>query len=246
LKYRYLTEVFYTSYVLTDATTTKPTHLRAGVSDFQAYIAPMAIFMGITLLGDAWKSLYPWSYLLKTLMVPAAMWFLWPRYTPIRWNHWWLGIVVGIIGIFQWVGMQLYLQQFEFFKPSPDAFDPFEHFQGQDEVRWVFIGVRVAGAVLVVPLMEELFWRDFLWRSILSPNFKKITIGSWAWKPFLGVAVAFSLVHGNWWLTSIVWGLMIGVLLSRREVWGPASSPTTRRTCFWRHTSSPPASGFFW
>ena len=205
---------------VTDATTTKPANILARVSDFQAYIAPMAIFMGFTLIGDIWKSLYPWSYLLKTVMVPAALWFLWRRYTPVRWNYWWLGIVVGVIGMFQWVGMQLYLQQFEFFAPQPDAFDPFAHFQGQDEMRWTFIGVRAAGAVLVVPLMEELFWRDFLWRWIVSPDFKRVSVGSWAWKPFLGVSLAFSLVHGNGWLTSIVWALMIAILLIKTRSLG--------------------------
>ena len=27
------------------------------------------------------------------------------------------------------------------------------------------------------------------------------------------VSLAFAVVHGNWWLTSIVWALMIGALL---------------------------------
>jgi hypothetical protein len=164
---------------VTDATTTKPIHLLDRISDFQAYIAPMAIFMAFTLIGGYWPSSYPWTYLLKTVVVPSAMWFLWPRYTPIRWDYWWLGIIVGVIGIFQWVGMQLYLQQFPFFAPSPDAFDPIAHFQNRDGMRWAFIGVRTAGAVLVVPLMEELFWRDFSGdrlfqkiskRSVLAPG----------------------------------------------------------------------------
>ena len=63
--------------------------------------------------------------------------------------------------------------------------------------------------------MEELFWRDFLWRQVLAPNdFKLAAVGEWAWPPFLIVSGAFALVHGNWWLTSIVWALMIGALLA--------------------------------
>jgi len=205
---------------VTDARITKPIQRLDRISDFQAYVVPMAIFMTITLIGESWQSIYPWTYLLKTVLVPAAMWFLWPRYTAIRWDYWWLGIVVGVVGVFQWVGMQLYLQQFPFFEPSRHAFDPFEHFQGQDAVRWAFIGVRTAGAALVVPVMEELFWRDFLWRMILAADFKRIKIGTWAWAPFLGVTVGFSLVHGNWWLTSIVWALMIGVLLVKTRSLG--------------------------
>jgi hypothetical protein len=79
---------------------------------------------------------------------------------------------------------------------------------------WSFIGVRIAGAVLVVPVMEELFWRDYLWRMILAPNdFKLAKVGEWGWMPFLIVSGVFSVVHGNWWLTAIVWALMVGALL---------------------------------
>ncbi len=70
------------------------------------------------------------------------------------------------------------------------------------------------GAVLVVPVMEELFWRDYLWRQILAPSdFKLAEVGEFGWAPFLIVPLAFATVHGNWWLTAVVWGLMIAILL---------------------------------
>jgi CAAX prenyl protease-like protein len=199
---------------MNDAATHKPLPLLARIPDIWAYVLPMAIFMGFTSVGASWKSLYALSYVTKTVGVAVALWVLWPKFTKARWDHWWLGVIVGMIGIFQWVGMQLYLQQFQFFKPSPDAFDPTAWFEGQPGIMWAFIAVRIAGAVLVVPVMEELFWRDFLWRTIMAPaDFKSAKVGEWGWQPFLGVAVAFSFVHGNWWLTSIVWALMIGAML---------------------------------
>ena len=74
--------------------------------------------------------------------------------------------------------MQLWLQQhFEFFEPSPDVFNPFEDVRVARRVLWAFIAVRIIGAVLVVPVMEELFWRDFLWRQILAPNDFKLAEG---------------------------------------------------------------------
>jgi len=74
--------------------------------------------------------------------------------------------------------------------------------------------MRIIGACVVVPVMEELFWRDYGWRSILAPNdFKLARVGEWAWAPYLIIAGVFATVHGNWWLTAIVWALMIGALL---------------------------------
>jgi len=118
--------------------------------------------------------------------------------------------------------MQLWLQDitrdtwaYRLFKPADDPFNPFEFFESWPPAAlWTFIVVRIASATLVVPVMEELFWRDFVWRTVIAPNdFKLAAVGEWDWKAFVGVSLAFSIVHGNWWLTAIVWGAMVGWLL---------------------------------
>jgi CAAX prenyl protease-like protein len=186
------------------------------VADDLAYVIPMATFLLLTFLGGNWPSLYPAFYVARTFIVAFLLIVFWKQFTPIRWNGWWLGVIVGVVGIFQWVGMQLWLQRhFEFFAPPKDPFNPFAYFAGwSPAVLYGFIAIRIIGAVLVVPVMEELFWRDYLWRQVLAPNdFKLARVGEWAWPPFLIVSGAFAVVHGNWWLTSIVWALMIGALL---------------------------------
>jgi hypothetical protein len=200
--------------IMTSPAQTEPRRpLLERVGDFWAYLLPMGIFLIFVQIGAWSKGLYPITYVLREFMTTAALILFWPLYTRIRWKFWWLGIIVGVIGIVQWVGMQLFLQQFSFFKPPKDVFDPTFVFHNP-AIYWGFIAVRMAGAVLVVPVMEELFWRDFLWRSIIAPNnFKLAEVGEWDWKAFLVVAGMFATVHGNWWLTAIVWGLMIGALL---------------------------------
>jgi len=193
-----------------------------GDRDDIAYILPMLVFLVFTWLGTSEMakrfvpSAYPLSYVVKSVAVAALLVALRRHYTKVRWDYWWLGVIVGVIGIFQWVPMQLWLQNHvEFFKPpSPDdVFNPYRDIASPN-LRVAFIGVRVVGAVLLVPVMEELFWRDFLWRQILAPNdFKLAEVGERARAPFLIVSLVFAFVHGNWWLTSIVWALMVGALL---------------------------------
>src|ERR1044072_2537091 len=77
-----------------------------------AYILPMFTFLGFVWLGTNWYKEQHWTwpaaYLARTLIVAALLIYLWPRFTKVRWNYWWLGILVGVIGIFQWIGMQLW------------------------------------------------------------------------------------------------------------------------------------------
>src|SRR5438552_4159758 len=128
---------------------------RGRVSDDVAYMLPMAVFLAFIWVGGHWKSLYASSYLAREISAAALMIVFAKRYTRIRWDYWWLGIIVGVIGIFQWVPMQLWLQRhWDIFKPGPDAFNPMDAFKSP-AVMWGFIVVRIAGAVIFVPFMEE-------------------------------------------------------------------------------------------
>jgi CAAX prenyl protease-like protein len=192
--------------------------------DDLAYVAPMAVFLILTWVGGKWASAYSWSYVLKTFLTPVVIALFWKRYTRIAWSHLGLGVIIGILGIVQWVGMEKLLLHFfpNYWRPGIEVFDPMArdgagnlvHFSTAATM-WSFIILRWAGATLVVPVMEELFWRDFLWRTIQSPNdFKLPAIGEWDPKAIFIVSAAFASVHIQW-MTAFVWGLMIAWLLVR-------------------------------
>lgn len=62
-------------------------------------------------------------------------------------------------------------------------------------VRTVMALFRVFGAVLVVPLMEELFWRSFLLRYIVLKDFEKVPLGTFTWPSCLITVLLFGLEH---------------------------------------------------
>ena len=65
---------------------------------------------------------------------------------------------------------------------------------------------RVCGAVLVVPLMEELFWRSFLIRYIIDKDFDRVAMGAFTWTSFMITVVLFGLEH-----TYFLAGVMAGI-----------------------------------
>ena len=193
----------------------EPKPSRTSFLDEAAYIAPMAIFLAFTFAGGHFKGFFTWSYTLKTLLAGAALIYFRRHYTRIRWDHWLLGVIVGVLGIVQWIGMEKLLLHLwpTYPRPSVESFYPHQHFAGHPLQLWAFTAIRIIGAVVVVPFMEELFWRDYLWRTILAPNdFKLASVGEFSWTPLLVVSVFFATVHVQW-ATAFVWGLMIGGLL---------------------------------
>jgi len=191
-----------------------------------ALVLPMVVFMAFTAAGGAWPSFYAASYILKTLIVGGLLIFFWRRYTDIRWTHLGLGFAVGVIGIVQWVGMETLLMHWPVLWWSRTigdiqhaAFRPYEYFHSPLTL-WGFIAIRWLGPTLVVPVMEELFWRDYLWRSIASPNdYRLQALGEYDPAAFWITVAAFASVHPQW-LTAAVWGAMIGWLLWRTRSLG--------------------------
>lgn len=75
---------------------------------------------------------------------------------------------------------------------------------GQSAILWL----RAFRAIAIVPLVEELFWRAWLMRWLISVHFLKIPMGTWSAGAFWIVAVLFASEHGSYWDV----GLAAGVL----------------------------------
>lgn len=90
------------------------------------------------------------------------------------------------------------------------GFDPGIYAGGA--VKVIMIAFRLFGAVLVVPVMEELFWRSFLIRSIISPDFSKIPVGRFTWASFVLSSALFGFEH-NLVVAGILAGMVYNLLL---------------------------------
>ncbi|MBN2566130.1 MAG: CAAX prenyl protease-related protein, partial [Candidatus Eisenbacteria bacterium] len=81
---------------------------------------------------------------------------------------------------------------------------------------WAVIGLRLLGASVVVPVMEELFWRSFLMRVLIGADFERVPLGTYRLFSFAVVALAFGCEHDRW-LVGIAAGLIYGGLLVWRR-----------------------------
>ena len=63
----------------------------------------------------------------------------------------------------------------------------------------VALALRAMRAVLIVPIVEELFWRGWLMRWIERQDFESVPLGHYHRTSFWLVAVLFALEHGPFW-----------------------------------------------
>jgi uncharacterized protein len=84
---------------------------------------------------------------------------------------------------------------------------------------WIMVAVRWSGAALVVPLMEELFWRGFVMRWIDRHDFLSLDPEKVSLRALLLSSLLFGLEHTQW-LAGLFAGLVYGWLYIRtRNLW---------------------------
>jgi CAAX prenyl protease-like protein len=135
------------------------------------------------------------------------------------------GVVVGLVGIALWIGLsRLNLEQQlapslpSWLRPSPrTAFDPGSI--AGPAARRGFIALRLAGLALLVPVAEELFWRGFLSRWLVSPDWRSEPLGRFTPLSFAGVTLLFTLVHPEWLAAAVYCTLLNGLLAWTRDLW---------------------------
>src|SRR5579864_5355765 len=71
----------------------------------------------------------------------------------------------------------------------------------------VVLWTRIIRAVVLVPIIEELFWRAWLMRWLISPRFEKIKLGAYSSMAFWVTAVLFASEHGPYWDVGLVTGV---------------------------------------
>lgn len=71
-----------------------------------------------------------------------------------------------------------------------------------------FLLVRSASSILLVPVVEELFWRGWLMRWFIDMNFLKVPLGTYVPSAFWLVAVLFAAEHGPYWEVGLAAGIV--------------------------------------
>jgi CAAX prenyl protease-like protein len=82
--------------------------------------------------------------------------------------------------------------------------------------RNTFLVFRILGAVIVVPVMEELFWRAFLIRWLVKEDFKSVPVGTFTGLSFAVTVVIFGAEH-NEWLAGLICGALYNWLYYKRK-----------------------------
>lgn len=185
---------------------------------FAAFITLMALTPWLSgAVADVFDS--RWLYALRAGVAGALLIWLWPRLgelAAIRLPGWRQLALAGVVGggvLAVWLVLD---SGIFIVGPSGPGFDP-RHADGS--LDWALVAVRLAGAALVVPVMEELFWRSWLMRRIQESDWLMLAPGQVALPAVLMSSIVFGLEHQQW-AAGILAGLAYAWLyIATRNLW---------------------------
>jgi uncharacterized protein len=185
-----------------------------------ARVAPFAIYaiLGLFQGGPAPESRY-WAYIIKTLLGAWVLWEVRPFVQEMRWKISWEAVVVGFAIFAIWVGLDGHYPRLS--DPGKGA-NPLAQFGAGSAMTWFYLVVHIAGMTIIVPPVEEIFYRSFLYRYFVKLDFLAMPLSRFHALSFVVTSVLFGLMHPDRWLAGIICGLAYQWLVIRKDRLGDA------------------------
>jgi exosortase E/protease (VPEID-CTERM system) len=171
-----------------------------------ALLAPFMAFMAASVISAAFKPNDQWLYLLKVVGISAALWFFRGQYSFLLRKVSGLSVLAGIAVGILWIATQR------------------SNEEGAALATWLaelpaslvalWIAMRAIGTTLLVPVAEELAFRGYLHRVLISRRFETVEPGQFAPLAFVLSSLLFGLMHERW-LAATLSGAAFALIMYR-------------------------------
>ena len=192
-----------------------------------ARIAPFALFMALLIARSqapadgTWGFDPQWLYALSVVMAGAVLAVCWREYGELvpqtlpDAREWLLAVAAGAIVFVLWINLDAP------WMTIGEASAPFKPLTVGGAIDWPRVAMRFAGAALLVPLIEELFWRSFLMRWLEQPVFQGVDPRRVGVRAIVLSTFVFTLAH-TLWLAAVIAGLVYALLYVKTgKLWLP-------------------------
>ena len=180
------------------------------------YLVPFLTILAAGMISRAFSSGFEWLYPLRFFAAAAALWFFRHRYAKLDWRFGWFAVLFGS-GVFV---LWLALDRVAGTHTDNGIASGLAAWPGSARMAWLVF--RTLAAVVTVPIAEELAFRGYLLRRLISSDFEAVGWRRWTYVSVLGSSLAFGLMHGDRWLAGTVAGLLYAAALLRRGRIGDA------------------------
>jgi CAAX prenyl protease-like protein len=185
-----------------------------------AHILPIAVFIALLALhagvrkvdNGIWSPPEFWIYPAQTIICAALLICFRSEYELERPRRLAFAAGVGVVVFVLWISPRI------FFGAAPRSIGFNPDLLTKASLYWPELVLRFVRLVLVVPFVEEIFWRGFLLRFLVNENFNRVSFGSFSWFSFTIVTLGFALSHSLAdWIAALVGGAFYNAVAYRTK-----------------------------
>ncbi len=175
------------------------------------WVTPFAVFMLLLAVSPSLGIPQPWESVFRVgILAAVIVLFSWRIVGAMRVRHLWSSIALGLAVFVLWIApdylisgwREHWIFQNAIFGSLTTTIPPEELSDP------LVVILRIARAAILVPIIEELFWRGWLPRWIVNPNWQKVPLGSYSVIAFAVTALLFASEHGPYWEVGLLCGLI--------------------------------------
>jgi exosortase E/protease (VPEID-CTERM system) len=174
------------------------------------YLAPMLTVLLIGMLtriaGGGFDYLYP----LKVIGAAAVLWFYRARLVRFWREPSWFAVMIGALVFVEWISLQWRSDG-----AAPDYSFAAKLWNMGAPVAYSWLTIRVIGAVVTVPIAEELAFRGYLLRKLIDADFVRVSFRRFTLLSFVVSSTLFGMLHQQW-AAGVIAGMLFAAATYRR------------------------------
>jgi CAAX prenyl protease-like protein len=183
------------------------------------YVVPFVLFIAFLAIGPIFSVPPGVEYPIRVVVVGAALLLCSRHLLNLHVSRPLGSVLIGLLIFGIWIAADLiwpsYRSHWLFQNPLVGA-------TTSPQSEWArtnttFLIFRVLGTTLLVPIIEELFWRGWLMRYLINQDFLKVALGTYAGLSFWLTALLFASEHGPYWEVGLLAGILFGWWMLRTK-----------------------------
>jgi CAAX prenyl protease-like protein len=174
------------------------------------YVLPFAVFLLFVGIQDRIPLDESIEFPLRFCILAGILWFFSRHVIDLRVRNFLGSSIVGVAVFLIWVGPDLLWPEYRSHWLFQNSIMGKLHSSIDQEIRTnrIVLVFRTLRAVLLVPIIEELFWRGWFMRWLIRSDFEKIALGVYAPFSFWITAILFASEHGPYWEVGLIAGIV--------------------------------------
>lgn len=186
------------------------------------YVLPFIVFAAFLALHDYLAILGPLEYPVRVIVLAGLLWICSRHVLDFRVRTPVATVAIGLATFVMWIAPDVLFPQYRDHWIFQNSFTGHVESSLAENLRSnrMVLVMRAVRAAILVPIIEELFWRAWLMRWLINSDFRKVPLGAYTASSMIITAVLFASEHGPYWEVGLLAGFIYNWWMVRTKSLG--------------------------